>query len=316
MKLASTSLLSLIASLGSRRIVYSTAYAYSTTSTTHSQSSLAFHKSSPVGRGVSLSHTDTRLYSSSSSTTASVSAALEGPDLPPVPQNSKRLFLVRHGEVINPGGDRPVYYGALDVELSSLGEQEAMAAGTYLSQFTLQHVASSPLKRARFGADQVLQRQGQTNDDETEGQGEDSTRTMNMKVYDGFTELDRGAWCGKTKSEIGDEMMERFDACDESATPDGGESYPTLKSRVLTARDELLDETDCGMASAVVSHLQVTRSMLSDAMGIPTEEMAALKIATASITCIDYDVESGEQTVHFQSFKPDAGLEKSKDGAN
>ena len=35
---------------------------------------------------------------------------IEGPDVPPISATAKRLFLVRHGEVINPGGDRPVYY--------------------------------------------------------------------------------------------------------------------------------------------------------------------------------------------------------------
>jgi len=33
------------------------------------------------------------------------------PTLVEVPAGYRRLFLVRHGEVINPGGDRPVYYG-------------------------------------------------------------------------------------------------------------------------------------------------------------------------------------------------------------
>lgn len=249
----------------------------------------------------------TRLASSSSesaTTKDDFQAQLDGPELPPVAEGSKRLFLVRHGEVINPGGDRPVFYGALDVDLSPLGKLEAKAAGAYLQQFTLQNVAASPLKRAVYGANQVLSRQQENNKD------------GDLIIIDGFTELDRGAWCGKTKGEIGEENMAKFDACDESVTPEGGESYPFLKNRVLAARDELLEMTDCGKASAVVSHLQVTRSMLSDAMGIPTEEMSLLKVATASVTCIDYDAATGTQTVHYQSFKPDAGLEISKDGAN
>eukprot|EP00555_Chaetoceros_dichaeta_P004796 CAMPEP_0198256614 /NCGR_PEP_ID=MMETSP1447-20131203/6496_1 /TAXON_ID=420782 /ORGANISM="Chaetoceros dichaeta, Strain CCMP1751" /LENGTH=233 /DNA_ID=CAMNT_0043943309 /DNA_START=173 /DNA_END=874 /DNA_ORIENTATION=- len=228
---------------------------------------------------------------------------MESPSLPPIPPMKKRLFLVRHGEVINPGGDRPVYYGALDVPLSNLGELEAKAAGDYLKNFDLQHVAASPLARAIFGGNEVIANQKDT--DGTE-----------LKIFAGFKELDRGAWCGKTKAEIGNENMAKFDACDESATPEGGESYITLKKRVLIARDELLEITECGKASAIVSHLQVTRSMLSDAMGIKTEEMGALLIATASVTCIDYDSVSGEQTVHFQSFKPTAGLKKSVDYVN
>mmetsp|Transcript_43735 Transcript_43735/g.64222 ORF Transcript_43735/g.64222 Transcript_43735/m.64222 type:complete len:301 (-) Transcript_43735:35-937(-) len=237
-----------------------------------------------------------------------VQMELEGPNLPPIPANCKRLFLVRHGEVINPGGDRPVFYGALDVSLSALGELEAKAAAKYLSQFDLQHVAASPLKRAIFGAEEVLSLQCEDL--------EECSSWPELKIYKGFTELDRGDWCGKTKDEIGAENMARFDACDESFTPAGGESYPVLKKRVLDARDELIGITDCGKASAVVSHLQVTRSMLSDALGIPTESMVDLNVATASITCIDYDSTTSTQTVHFQSFKPEAGLRVSIDGAN
>jgi probable phosphoglycerate mutase len=228
---------------------------------------------------------------------------LHGPELPPIAKGHKRLFLVRHGEVINPGGDKAVFYGALDVPLSELGKDEARAAGAYLHQFDLQHVAASPLSRAIFGAEEVIKRQLKD-------------PSSKVKVYNGFTELDRGSWAMKTKEEIGIENLKRFDACDESITPDNGESYPQLKARVLMARDELLSITDDGRASAIVSHLQVTRSMLSDALRIPIKEMSKLKIATASITCIDYNIATGEQMIHFQSFKPEAGLEKAMDGAN
>ena len=224
-----------------------------------------------------------------------------GPKLPMVASTTKRLFLVRHGEVINPGGDRPVYYGAMDVPLSPLGKEEAIAAARYLSQFELSLVVSSPLSRAVFGAEQVRSMQRNVGE---------------VVIKEGFKELDRGVWCGLTKEEIGSEAMDRFDACDLTVTPENGESYPFLKSRVLQARDEVLDLMPPGSAAAIVSHLQVTRSMLSDSLGIPTNEMSDLKVATASVTCIDFDNVSGTQTVQFQSFKPDVGLEQSADGAN
>jgi len=230
---------------------------------------------------------------------ATDSTVIPGPPLPPIAPTAKRLFLVRHGEVINPGGDRPVYYGAMDVPLSPLGEEEAKAAAQYLQQYELQHVCASPLKRAIFGAKQVLEMQGKDSD---------------LIVLEGFRELDRGSWCGLTKSEIGEDNLARFDACDESITPEGGESYPFLKNRVLEARDEILEKTKPGHASAVVSHLQVTRSLLSDALDVPTDKMSTLKVATASVTCIDYDKKKGTQTVHYQSFKPDVGLAKANDG--
>lgn len=241
------------------------------------------------------------------------------PILDPVPEGYKRLFMVRHGEVINPGGDRPVYYGSMDVPLSPLGELEAIEAASYLSRFHLQHVASSPLSRAKFGARQVLARQppAATTDEASDGGNNDSDDGGDVVVLEGFAELDRGAWCGLTADEIGRDILARFDACDESVTPgDGGESYPALKVRVLAARDELLRMTDAGRASAVVSHLQVTRSMLSEALGMDVRELAGLQISTASITCVDYCAETGDEVVRFQSFKPECGLEESKDRAN
>lgn len=226
---------------------------------------------------------------------------IKGPELPLVEGSAKRLFLVRHGEVINPGGDRPVYYGAMDVPLSPLGEFEAKAAALYLEQFDLDFVVSSPLSRAVFGAEQIT--------------GLQKNKEVAVVKMEGFRELDRGSWCGKTKDEIGHEAMAKFDACDESATPQGGESYNALKQRVLEERDAVLDRLPVGEAATIVSHLQVTRSILSDALGIPTAEMAGLGVATASVTCIDYNAD-GTQTVHFQSFKPNVGLAQSKDGAN
>lgn len=253
------------------------------------------------GRSPSLP-SSTRLSSSSSSSSSPSRLALTAPPfLPAQDVATKRLFLVRHGEVINPGGDRPVFYGALDVPLSILGQQEAQAAAAYLQSFPLAAVYASPLQRAIYGAQQIAAAQA----------------TADVTILAGFKELDRGAWAGQTKDEIGQENLASFDACNESITPEGGESYPALKARVLEALSQALAQLPPGEAAAIVSHLQVTRSILSQALGVPTEEMTQLPVATASITCIDYyEADHAPAIVHFQSFKPDAGLEKAKDGAN
>lgn len=206
----------------------------------------------------------------------------------------------------------------MDVPLSPLGELEAIAAASYLSRFHLQHVAASPLSRAKFGARQLLLAQQQTGKDgNTNTNNRHADDSSNLLIFEGFKELDRGSWCGLTKDEIGHDNLRRFDACDESVTPgNGGESYPALKSRVLRARDELLQMTAVGQASAIVSHLQVTRAMLSEALGMDVKEMAGLKVATASVTCVDYCSTTGREFVRFQSFKPEFGLGESRDGAN
>jgi broad specificity phosphatase PhoE len=201
----------------------------------------------------------------------------------------------------------------MDVPLSPLGEQEAQAAAAYLSQFRISQIYSSPLSRALYGANQVLLLQ-KKKAQQSSSSPPSGPAPEKIVIMDGFTELDRGAWCGLTKEEIGADLMARFDACDESVTPEGGESYSALKRRVLDARDQALSQMEAGTSACLVSHLQVTRSLLSDALGVPTEAMVNLKVATASVACIDYDGRT--QTVQFQSYKPDVGLRESQDGAN
>ena len=151
-------------------------------------------------------------------------------------------------------------------------------------------------------------------------------------------ELNRGAWCGKTIHEIGQDQMDQFNNGDESVTPMNGESYREFNDRVMKARNDIvLQQLELGQCAAVVSHLQVTRCIVADALQKPLNEISKISIATASITCIDYeyndddDAEDSDATnnaknngaklpqkqmIHFQSYKPDIGLRKSMDGAN
>lgn len=218
------------------------------------------------------------------------------PKIPPIPANSKRLFLIRHGEVIPPGGNHGVLYGALDVPLSTLGKKEAIAAAEFLKDIKFDQVCSSPLSRALYGANEIMMTQ--------EKYFKRDTMFKRIIVDNDFTELSRGEWAGKTREEIGEDSMKRFNACDQSVTPRGGESYPMVMKRVLAARDELLKLTEAGQASCLVSHLQVTRCILSDAFDLPMDKITAINIATASISCVDYNIETGTQTVIFSSYKP------------
>eukprot|EP00590_Aulacoseira_subarctica_P009237 CAMPEP_0172417784 /NCGR_PEP_ID=MMETSP1064-20121228/4275_1 /TAXON_ID=202472 /ORGANISM="Aulacoseira subarctica , Strain CCAP 1002/5" /LENGTH=299 /DNA_ID=CAMNT_0013156291 /DNA_START=1 /DNA_END=900 /DNA_ORIENTATION=+ len=210
--------------------------------------------------------------------------------------------------IYNPGGKKFFKQSITEEKrflFLELGKREAKAAAKYLKQFSLQHVAASPLSRALFGAKQITE-------------SDDSATTLSdIFVHDGFRELNRGSWALKTAVEIGLDLLERFNACDHTVTPDGGgESYLQLKERVMDGHRQLLEMTDAGKASALVSHLQVTRAILSDALDLPPNKIAQLKVGTASITCIDYCTLGGKPQVHFQSWKPEIGLPESYDGAN
>ncbi len=257
------------------------------------------------------------------------------PAIPSLSKTAKRVYWIRHGEVVNPGAaqNKSVFYGSMDVSLSSFGQQEAIAAGKFLSQRDvvgpLSKIYSSNLTRAIYGAEQVRILQ------QKQEEGSDTSPPLEVTQVPGFMELDRGEWCGKTLQEIGPEQMDKFNYCDDSVTPLGGESYREFNDRVMKGRNDIvLQQLEFGQCAAVVSHLQVTRCIVADALQRPLQEVSKIPIATASITCIDYEysdaTKDGEsntdetnlaklpssQVIHFQSYKPDTGLRKSIDGAN
>ena len=110
----------------------------------HNPSSAALKSLSKQSTGLFLSSrassAESNRSSSSTSSSSIMNINIQGPELPPIPSTAKRLFMVRHGEVINPGGDRAVYYGSMDVSLSPLGEDEAKVSSlTYCRYFCFQY---------------------------------------------------------------------------------------------------------------------------------------------------------------------------------
>jgi broad specificity phosphatase PhoE len=279
----------------------------------------------------SSSSTTTTTSTISNTTTTTNNNNMNVTSLPLVSKTTKRIFWIRHGEVINPGQsyNKSVYYGSMDVPLSIHGQQEAIAAGQCLSQYTFSNIYSSNLSRAIYGAEQILLLQNKNQATDVEIVAHDV-----IQVPD-FMELNRGDWCGKTIDEIGKDLMEQFNQCNETVTPNNGESYRTFNDRVLHGRDTIvLQQLQYGQSCAVVSHLQVTRCIVGDALHIPMHEIYKIPISTASITCIDYIYDDPnnnkknsiddnnniskpiQQIVHFQSYKPEIGKRDSIDNAN
>jgi len=70
--------------------------------------------------------------------------------------------------------------------------------------------------------------------------------------------------------------------------------------------------------SVIVSHLWVTRSILSESLDIPVCNFRDISIPTASVSCIDFEEGcNGKGTVVFMGVKPKKeGMEDSIDAAN
>lgn len=185
-----------------------------------------------------------------------------------------RMFLIRHGAV-NPARHGS-FYGGTEVDLSPQGRIEAKNAALQLLGIPLGAIYASPLSRAQFGANQVLQgRSG-----------------MKIRTLEGLREIARGRWVGRTPEEVDSQFPEdrkfhRLDPWNWRAHE--GESLGDLRVRVLQCQKDMIQAHPGDGAIAVVSHMFPTRAIVADALGLDLPAWDELEIPTGSVSCVDYD---------------------------
>lgn len=244
-------------------------------------------------------------------TMTTVTAAALLRSLPPMPMNARRLILVRHGAVDRAAHDPPIkpgslYGGNLEVPLSDRGQAEAVAAAKVIAEYAeseqpnaIQFVASSPMRRAYFGADQIASAIQPF-----------SVGRVSIAKYEALREIDRGDWVGLTRDEIsakyGEDAFERSAREDDFGRTFNGEGMGDLRTRVLDAREFILGKVREGSAAVVVSHMWVTRVMVADAIGEP--DVLSVDIPTASISVIDYGPGTWPPALVEEGLKPDVPM--------
>ncbi|KAJ1629844.1 histidine phosphatase superfamily [Pavlovales sp. CCMP2436] len=212
-----------------------------------------------------------------------------------------QILLIRHGQVIPPTLD--CIYGGMDVPLSELGKRQAIAAANGVSAFSCSHVYSSPLSRAVFGAERVL-----------EAQMSSQRRLVPLSLEDALAEIDRGDWGGLSRAEIEAANPGGLDRLktDPEFRPPNGESMRDLQTRVIAAFRRILDATPPGETVAIVSHMHVTKVIVSHVLGTPFSE---IEIPLASTSLVEIDHESGLAKMVFTGREPDLALAGERDAA-
>lgn len=197
-----------------------------------------------------------------------------------------RLLLIRHGQVIPPTED--CLYGGMDVPLSALGKQQAIAAARDAGELSISRVYSSPLSRAIFGAERVVEAQ--------------RTATT-LLIENDLREIDRGAWGGRARAEIEAEVpggLARLKTDDDFAPP-GGESMRELRARVLGTYERIVRTAAPGETVALVSHMHVTRAIVSHVLGKPAGE---IEIPLASSSLVELDPSTGVAVMAYVGREP------------
>ena len=177
-----------------------------------------------------------------------------------------RFLLLRHGQTELSGERR--YSGRGDVELTSVGQQQAKAAAARLAHTDFAAVVSSPLARARQTAAAI---------------------TDHVTVHDGLIETDFGDWERLTFAEAAardPELHGRW-VRDPSVAPPNGESFDAVLTRVTETRDDLLQRY-AGETIVVVSHVTPIKSLLRLGLDTGPSLLFRLHLDLASLSVVEW----------------------------
>jgi probable phosphomutase (TIGR03848 family) len=187
------------------------------------------------------------------------------------------VILVRHGRTTaNTSG---VLAGrTAGVRLDDTGAAQAERTAERLSVVPLVAVVTSPLERCRQTARAIVKAQ----------EGTPATATER-----GITECDYGAWQGRPLKELAKEPLWKVVQTQPSAAafPDG-ESMAAMQARSVNAVRRLDAHLEAehgpGAVWVAVSHGDIIKSVLADALGMHLDLFQRLQVDPASVSIVRY----------------------------
>lgn len=187
------------------------------------------------------------------------------------------VILVRHGRsTANASG---VLAGRMaGVHLDDTGVEQAAAVGERLAGVRLAAAITSPLERCRETCREIIRPQA----------GPLRARTEKQ-----LSECDYGEWQGRQLRELAKEKLwGTVQAHPSAATFPGGESMPAMVARAVEAvrrRDAAIDSLHGpGAVWVAVSHGDIIKALLADALGMHLDLFQRIAVDPASISVVRY----------------------------
>ena len=187
------------------------------------------------------------------------------------------LILVRHGRTsANASG---TLAGRLPgVRLDDVGTEQAARTAARLSVVPLAAIVTSPLERCKETAKAIAR-----------------AHPARPKISSerGLTECDYGEWQGRPLRELAKEKLwATVQSQPSAATFPGGESLPAMQARAVNAvrrRDAAVEaEHGPGSVWVAVTHGDIVKSILADALGMHLDLFQRIQVDPASISIVSY----------------------------
>jgi probable phosphomutase (TIGR03848 family) len=187
------------------------------------------------------------------------------------------VILVRHGRTTaNASG---VLAGRLPgVKLDETGQGQATRAGERIGAVPVAAIVSSPLERCRQTAKAIMGSQA---------------GPLTISSERGITECDYGEWQGRPLKELAKEKLWSVVQTQPSAAAfPGGESLATMQARAVAAirrHDQAVEAAHgAGAVWVAVSHGDIIKSVLADALGMHLDLFQRIHVDPASVSIIRY----------------------------
>ncbi|PPF52726.1 histidine phosphatase [Clavibacter michiganensis] len=195
------------------------------------------------------------------------------------------VILVRHGRTTaNATG---ILAGRTPgVDLDDTGREQADRTAERLAAVPLAAVVSSPLQRCWETAQRILEHQ---------------TGKPAQPIEPDITECDYGDWQGRALGDLAKEdLWSRVQSHPSSVVFPGGESMAGMQARAVAAirRHDAAIEAEHGPGAVwvAVSHGDVIKSILADALGTHLDLFQRIDVGPASVSIVRYG--ASRPTVH------------------
>jgi len=183
------------------------------------------------------------------------------------------VLLIRHGRT-TANADGTLAGWTPGVHLDDLGNEQAAALAARLSAVVLTAVLSSPLDRCQQTA-QALTAQ----------------RELTVQLDDDLGEVRYGDWTGQPLKSLSREPLWKVVQQHPSAVTfpgDDGEGLAAMQARAVAAMRRWNAEFGSDAVVAVVSHGDVIKALLADALGMHLDLFQRITVDPASLSVVRY----------------------------
>ncbi|MHA7291242.1 MSMEG_4193 family putative phosphomutase [Arthrobacter sp. MDT3-24] len=187
------------------------------------------------------------------------------------------VILVRHGRT-TANATGLLAGRAAGVSLDQIGREQAALTGERLAAVPVVGVVSSPLERCQQTAQVILDCQA---------------GTPYAPLESDLTECDYGQWQGRTLSDLATEdLWSAVQSQPSAVTFPGGESMAAMQARAVAAirRHDAAFEAEYGPGAVwvAVSHGDVIKSVVADALGMHLDLFQRINIGPASVSIVRF----------------------------